>query len=188
MATKNCDQCGVTFEGHGRAKRCSDACKKAWRKAAQAAYKKTDKAKAAQAAYRKSDAGKAYQAAYQKSDAGKAACAAYRKSDAGKAYQAAYRKSDAGKAAFRKAGHKRRATLAGAVSDGIAYPLEGQCVVCRSTENLAEEHMIAIANGGSDTLANKTTMCKSCNSSKGARIDYRDPGYTVWLVKRRLGI
>ena len=81
--------------------------------------------------------------------------------------------------------HRRRATLAGVPQDGLVYELDAHCAVCYSTENLTEEHMVPISRGGSDTLGNKATFCKSCNSSKRDK-SITDADFTVWLVKRRM--
>jgi ferredoxin len=173
--TKNCDVCGSEFDGHHNAKRCSDACSREAIRIRMAKYFQSEKGKAALANWRQSEKGKA-------------AIAEYQQSEKGKASHAKYRKSEKGKKATRASSHKRRAHLAEVESDGIHYELEDKCVVCYSTENLTMDHMIALANGGTDTIDNKTTLCKSCNSSKGNHIDYRDPGFTAWIVRRRLGI
>lgn len=72
-----------------------------------------------------------------------------------------------------------------AVTDGLAYSLTDHCVVCGATDQLEVEHMVPLARGGGDTLSNKTTMCKSCNCSKGTT-SVTDPGFTPWLVRRRV--
>lgn len=55
----------------------------------------------------------------------------------------------------------------------------GLCARCRRPfifEELTEDHIIALDNGGSDYASNIQMLCGSCNSSKGAHhnTDYRD--------------
>ena len=51
-----------------------------------------------------------------------------------------------------------------------------RCVSCGSTEELSLDHIIPFSMGGPDTEDNLQTMCRSCNSSKGARYD----GKNTW--------
>ena len=205
---KTCDVCNTEFDGHPNAKRCSDACKKQFRfeyerspgrkeqhrvynqkpqrQAQFAAFRETPKAKARAKERARQPGAKANAARYNAMPEVKARKAAHARRPESRANQASYKQSPKGKDVARMSGNKRRATKAGAESDGLSYTKLDKCVVCYSTENLTEEHLVALSNGGSDTLMNKTTMCQSCNSSKGARIDYRDPGYTAWIVERRL--
>lgn len=44
------------------------------------------------------------------------------------------------------------------------------CVECESTANLSIDHIFPWSLGGSDRPENLQTLCKSCNSSKGARV------------------
>ena len=81
--------------------------------------------------------------------------------------------------------HRRRARKAAVPSDGIVYQLGDRCEVCYSTENLTEEHLVAISRGGPDTIGNKATYCVSCNSSK-RDMSITDSRFTPWLVKRRM--
>ena len=43
------------------------------------------------------------------------------------------------------------------------------CAHCGVTENLTIDHIIPLAKGGTNDLDNLQPLCKSCNSSKGAR-------------------
>jgi 5-methylcytosine-specific restriction enzyme A len=45
-----------------------------------------------------------------------------------------------------------------------------QCRICGATENLAIDHIIPLAQGGTNDISNFQTLCQSCNSRKGARI------------------
>jgi hypothetical protein len=44
------------------------------------------------------------------------------------------------------------------------------CVACASTEDLTLDHIYPWSLGGPDTEDNLQTLCRSCNSRKGARI------------------
>lgn len=45
-----------------------------------------------------------------------------------------------------------------------------QCVYCGSSDNLEADHIVPLSKGGRSTLDNLSAACKSCNSSKGARL------------------
>lgn len=44
--------------------------------------------------------------------------------------------------------------------------LDQQCQCCKTTDNLAVDHIVALVNGGSDSIENLQILCRSCNSSK----------------------
>lgn len=44
------------------------------------------------------------------------------------------------------------------------------CLWCGATENLCLDHIYPWSKGGPDTEDNLQTLCRSCNSSKGARV------------------
>jgi len=44
-----------------------------------------------------------------------------------------------------------------------------KCVKCLRTDKLSVDHIVPVAENGSDDLNNLQTLCRSCNSSKGAR-------------------
>ncbi len=44
------------------------------------------------------------------------------------------------------------------------------CVFCGATEDLSLDHIYPYSLGGPDTLENLQTLCRRCNSSKGARV------------------
>lgn len=45
----------------------------------------------------------------------------------------------------------------------------GRCVSCGTKERITKDHIVAIANDGSDAIENIQPLCVSCNSSKGVR-------------------
>lgn len=46
-----------------------------------------------------------------------------------------------------------------------------RCVTCGATDHLSPDHIIPWSLGGEDTMENLQTMCRSCNSRKGNRVD-----------------
>ena len=44
-----------------------------------------------------------------------------------------------------------------------------RCVHCDSHKNLCVDHKTPIAKGGDNSTSNLQTLCRSCNSSKGAK-------------------
>lgn len=45
-----------------------------------------------------------------------------------------------------------------------------QCLICQATTDLTVDHIIPLARGGSNDDDNLRTLCRSCNSRKGARL------------------
>lgn len=49
-----------------------------------------------------------------------------------------------------------------------------KCLRCGLTKRLTKDHIVPIAKGGSNDASNLQTLCRQCNSAKGAKhIDYR---------------
>jgi 5-methylcytosine-specific restriction enzyme A len=48
-----------------------------------------------------------------------------------------------------------------------------QCQSCGQTKKLSIDHIIPLANGGSNDISNLQTLCGSCNSSKKHHFDPR---------------
>lgn len=49
------------------------------------------------------------------------------------------------------------------------------CLSCGATENIQPDHVVPLARGGSNDIANLQPLCATCNQRKGANtIDYRD--------------
>lgn len=51
-----------------------------------------------------------------------------------------------------------------------------RCLHCGTTENLSLDHIWPYSKGGPDTYENLQTLCRPCNSKKGAKTD--GPGRT----------
>lgn len=53
----------------------------------------------------------------------------------------------------------------------FVYERDGYtCVLCGSTEDLTLDHIFPYSLGGLDEPNNLRTLCRSCNSRKGARV------------------
>lgn len=51
------------------------------------------------------------------------------------------------------------------------YERDGRrCLHCGATQNLSLDHIWPYSKGGPDTYENLQTLCRSCNSKKGARV------------------
>lgn len=48
------------------------------------------------------------------------------------------------------------------------------CQQCGATKHLSLDHIRPYSKGGQDTMENLKTLCRSCNSRKGARIEERN--------------
>lgn len=46
-----------------------------------------------------------------------------------------------------------------------------ECAMCGSDDRLAVDHIIPIARGGDNSPENLRTLCRSCNSEKGSKLD-----------------
>lgn len=52
------------------------------------------------------------------------------------------------------------------------YDRDGwKCVICGFTADLTLDHIVPWSLGGPDTFGNLRTLCRPCNSSKGARVE-----------------
>lgn len=56
----------------------------------------------------------------------------------------------------------------------------GVCAICAATDRLELDHKVALMNGGDNAEANFQFLCKSCNSSKGAK------DFQTWLQGRSI--
>lgn len=90
-----------------------------------------------------------------------------------------YRKTDAGREAIRSAKKARKHRQRGggrllAADVRRLFILYPACLACGSTKELALEHIVALARGGTNAFENLQVLCNICNSKKGVTtIDYR---------------
>lgn len=101
-----------------------------------------------------------------------------------KEYKNIYNKTDNGKATGQRANIKRRArereiinTLTSEEWLDILKEYKYKCVYCGKEFNLFDrpekDHIIPISKGGHNTKENIVPACKSCNSKKGNKINWK---------------
>lgn len=67
--------------------------------------------------------------------------------------------------------HRTRRPAIPATLRAAIYERDGhRCVACSTTTDLTLDHSVPFSLGGSDDPGNLQTMCRSCNSKKGARV------------------
>lgn len=64
---------------------------------------------------------------------------------------------------------ERRRYIPSAVRWAVYRRDNYQCVTCGSDQHLSLDHIVPISRGGTDEESNLQTMCRPCNSTKGAR-------------------
>jgi hypothetical protein len=65
---------------------------------------------------------------------------------------------------------------------------DGQsCIYCRATDNLCIDHMVPIAQGGTDEIDNLAIACKACNSGKAGRTP-KEAGYKILSKQARMAL
>lgn len=69
-----------------------------------------------------------------------------------------------------RARSRRRALIPLVVRARIIARDRFRCVKCRTDVDLTIDHIVPVVAGGTDDEANLQTLCRSCNSSKGARV------------------
>lgn len=52
----------------------------------------------------------------------------------------------------------------------------GPCCECGGWSDMTWDHIIPISMGGTNSWQNLRALCRSCNSSKGGRVDDRGEG------------
>lgn len=148
------------------------------------AYEASEKGKARRARHAATKKGRATQHRYYASEKCRIKVAEYIASEEFRASQARYRASPKGKLARRHSEARRRAHKIGAIGNhalaefaALCESYGFQCLGCGRTlllEQLTEDHIVPLSQGGSDDIGNIQPLCRSCNSHKGTkRIDYR---------------
>lgn len=81
----------------------------------------------------------------------------------------------------------RRARLLGAESDGLTLGLSprAKCYICLDAPVEHIDHVVPLAQGGSDLLSNKAGACASCNQAKKDIVWPGSPGWDEFVQKRR---
>ena len=51
----------------------------------------------------------------------------------------------------------------------IMQKYDYKCKICKSENDLTIDHIISVANGGSNELSNLQVLCRKCNSKKGVK-------------------
>ena len=164
-----CSHCQKDFEPpHFNSKCCSEDCRIGARRAAHARYKKTAKGVESEMRWRKSPARKQTEERYRSKPEAKALSVAR----VGK-----YSKTDKGKIVKLNADHRRRMTIkSGKVTaKEWADKLKEYnycCANCGIEENIQMDHIHPLAKGGEHCIDNIQPLCGSCNSSKGAKLQW----------------
>jgi hypothetical protein len=63
------------------------------------------------------------------------------------------------------------------VRERILNKYNNKCCFCESTKRLEIDHIIPISKGGREDEENMQILCKTCNISKGNRINIAD-----WMI------
>lgn len=71
----------------------------------------------------------------------------------------------------------KRIALPAATRSYVLNRDEHTCQTCGATENLTIDHIIPLAEGGTNDISNFQTLCQSCNSRKGRRMSDRNQRY-----------
>lgn len=85
---------------------------------------------------------------------------------------------------IRNASHRRRARKVDTqvnpfTKEQLASIYSDSCFACGATEKITLEHFIPLARGGAHTFENATSLCLSCNASKGSML------YEEWKNSNR---
>lgn len=74
---------------------------------------------------------------------------------------------------------RERAKVTVAVRRAVLARDGDECRACGATDDLAIDHVVPLASGGTTTMDNLAVLCKRCNGSKGSR------PWDEWLEARR---
>jgi hypothetical protein len=64
---------------------------------------------------------------------------------------------------------KKRRTMNKAVAKSILQKYNFQCAKCGTAERLQVDHIVPVAKGGRDEMANLQILCQPCNVRKGTK-------------------
>lgn len=72
-----------------------------------------------------------------------------------------------------KFNRKRKPTISNyrKIFNELLHKYNFKCVCCGSKEKLSVDHIKPVSKGGTDDITNLQILCKSCNSSKGAKLN-----------------
>lgn len=83
---------------------------------------------------------------------------------------------------------KSGGNFTGAEWNSLCDAYKNKCLKCGKTfprGKLTADHVLPIVMGGDSNISNIQPLCKSCNSSKGAKhIDYRKGNVKRWVQKK----
>jgi len=152
-----------------------------------ARYRQSAKGKAAAKRYQQSEKGKLASAKYAQSEKGRASLAKYQQSEKGKETISIYYQSERGKLAFAKAsaksrqGEKYKVTQAKHKARRKAMPIldypdfilwmykvKPRCIKCNCAygDSFEADHIIPIAEGGTNKWTNLQPLCRECHRLK----------------------
>lgn len=86
----------------------------------------------------------------------------------------------------------RNERMAAAKAQGTHLPVEwqvlmnmfGHCVRCGATGYaLTKDHIIPVAHGGCDCIANLQPLCRACNTAAPCGSDYRESAMPDWSAR-----
>lgn len=191
---KECTRCKETknysefYKDKRHKSGCTSECKKCKHEMVKK-YRKTKVGKEtkqkASRKYEKSEKGKTIRKKYTQSKNGKAAFKKYQQSEKGKVVNKranrTYEKSEKGKASRARRRYNRAINEQSVINDltatewrEILILQNNSCVTCLidfNEEPATKDHITPVTKGGGLTKDNVQALCRSCNSSKGNKVE-----------------